>query len=171
MDEHFRPIHGFPGYRVDCKGKVQSCWSRSVHKTLTGNWVSLKPVRRGRYQTVNLSNGVKKVACYVHRLVLEAFVGPCPEGYVCCHNDGNPDNNHLENLRWDSYRANEADKLCHGTRPLGSTARSKLHEEEVLEIRRAKAEGISIHHLATTYGVCRQNIEAIIYRKTWRHIP
>lgn len=50
-----------------------------------------------------------------HRLVLLAFVGPCPEGMECCHRDGNPANNRLTNLRWDTLSANRLDRVRHGT--------------------------------------------------------
>lgn len=51
----------------------------------------------------------------VHRLVLEAFVGPCPEGMEGCHGDGDPTNNSLGNLRWDTATSNQLDKVRHGT--------------------------------------------------------
>jgi HNH endonuclease len=103
MDYTFRIIEGYPGYRVNRDGEVQSRWSRTVYKTLTETWLPLKAVRRGRYLIVNLSDGFKKTSYYVHRLVLLAFVGTCPPGLICCHNDGDPSNNRLLNLRWDTY--------------------------------------------------------------------
>ncbi|MGH8035083.1 MAG: HNH endonuclease signature motif containing protein, partial [Lysobacterales bacterium] len=51
----------------------------------------------------------------VHRLVLEAFVGPCPDGMVGCHNDGDTRNNRLSNRRWDTPGSNNRDKQVHGT--------------------------------------------------------
>jgi hypothetical protein len=51
----------------------------------------------------------------VHRLVLLAFVGPCPPGQQGCHNDGHPANNLPGNLRWDTGRSNMLDKQRHGT--------------------------------------------------------
>ena len=51
----------------------------------------------------------------VHRLVLMAFVGPCPPGMEACHNNGEPADNRLANLRWDSRRANSLDTVRHGT--------------------------------------------------------
>lgn len=51
----------------------------------------------------------------VHRLVLEAFIGPCPDGMVGCHTDGDPLNNRLDNLRWDTPSNNNRDKRAHGT--------------------------------------------------------
>jgi hypothetical protein len=50
----------------------------------------------------------------IHTLVLEAFAGPRPEGMEGCHNDGNPTNNHIDNLRWDTRSANNQDTLRHG---------------------------------------------------------
>jgi hypothetical protein len=113
----------------------------------------------------------KKTSHYVHRLVLQAFVGPNPEGTVCCHNDGDPSNNRLNNLRWDTYRANEQDKLRHGTWLVGSQINAKLTEEEVLEIRRLKSGGATFAALAITYGVSRQNVAAIVHRRAWHHLP
>lgn len=50
----------------------------------------------------------------VHRLVLEAFVGPPEDGEECCHNNGEPQDNRLVNLRWDSRSANIFDMVDHG---------------------------------------------------------
>lgn len=45
----------------------------------------------------------------VGRVVLLALVGPCPEGMECCHFDGDPFNNDLANLRWDTSYGNAQD--------------------------------------------------------------
>lgn len=55
----------------------------------------------------------------VHTLVLSAFVGACPDGLECCHNDGNPANNHVNNLRWDTRKSNVHDMIRHGTMKFG----------------------------------------------------
>jgi hypothetical protein len=47
---------------------------------------------------------------YIHRLVLETFVGPPPDGYECDHIDRNPKNNRLENLRWVTHYDNMQNK-------------------------------------------------------------
>jgi hypothetical protein len=52
---------------------------------------------------------------YVHRLVLEAFVGPCPVGCEALHRDGNPANNTRANLRWGTHTENMRDACAHGT--------------------------------------------------------
>ena len=42
----------------------------------------------------------------VHRLVCEAFNGPCPEGLVCMHLDENSANNVPTNLQWGTPKDN-----------------------------------------------------------------
>lgn len=44
-----------------------------------------------------------------HRLVLEAFVGPPPEGALGLHYDDVPSNNHISNLRWGTATDNAVD--------------------------------------------------------------
>lgn len=51
----------------------------------------------------------------VHKLVLEAFVGPRPPGLEACHNNGDGTDNRVSNLRWDTHKANMADQFKHGT--------------------------------------------------------
>lgn len=51
----------------------------------------------------------------VHVMVLEAFVGPRPDGYHAAHEDGTRDNNRLSNLAWKTPAENAADRRRHGT--------------------------------------------------------
>lgn len=45
--------------------------------------------------------GGKYVRDYIHRLVAEHFIGPCPkDDMVVNHKDGDPFNNHVSNLEW-----------------------------------------------------------------------
>ena len=66
---------------------------------------------RGRSKTCHWTFGSKNNRGYlhvkingklysVHILVLETFVGPCPDGMECDHSDRNRCNNALTNLRW-----------------------------------------------------------------------
>jgi hypothetical protein len=84
-------------------------------------------LHKGRLLTPTISkrDGRRRVWLSVHGrkrlrpiapLVLEAFVGPRPAPNLdCCHGDGNPANDLLGNLRWDTKRANHADSVRHGT--------------------------------------------------------
>ena len=173
MDDSIRPIEGYPGYRVSVGGEVQSCWSRRGRRDrMTGTWLPLEPIRRPcGHLFVNLHRDGTKTARYIHHLVLEAFVGPRPPGLICCHWDGDPTNNRVENLRWDTYQANSDDVLRHGRRRMGETASmAKLKEGQVREIRRLMAEGASPEGLADRFGVGCPNIKAIACGKSWRHL-
>jgi hypothetical protein len=50
----------------------------------------------------------------VHILVLEAFVGPRPDGAYGLHWDDDPSNNRVENLRWGTPSENMYDKVRNG---------------------------------------------------------
>jgi hypothetical protein len=59
----------------------------------------------------NNSNGYLKVTLcghqfLVHRLVLDAFIGSCPEGCEVNHIDSDKKNNVVSNLEWISHKEN-----------------------------------------------------------------
>ncbi len=53
----------------------------------------------------------------IQYLVLEAFVGPRPKGYVCCHRNDDSRDNRLANLYWGTYSDNARDKVANGLDP------------------------------------------------------
>ena len=65
-------------------------------------------VNKSGHIVVTLHDGPRRKRTLLHRVVLETFVGPCPDGMEGGHYDGDPGNNRLENLRWDTRRVNEA---------------------------------------------------------------
>lgn len=127
----YKPVINFGGYRVGTDGSV---WS-----SLRGVWRKLKPwlTTKGRAM-VDLMKDGKPHHRQVHRIVLEAFVGPCPEGMECCHDpDHNPLNNAIVNLRWGTPKENQADSVKHGTKPRGEKSpRSVITESEAREVKR-----------------------------------
>ena len=121
----------------------------------------------GREGVVLCKGGITK-RFQVHRLVLEAWVAPCPKGIEGRHNDGSHLNNRLDNLRWDTRLSNVADKYKHNTQPLGETSvKAKLTENEVRVIRRREYPQ---DLLAKKYGVSQGTISHIQSRKTWKHV-
>jgi NUMOD4 motif-containing protein/HNH endonuclease len=93
------------------------------------------------YHWVTLTKDGKQARFQVHRLVLAAFDGPCPEGQEARHLDGNPANNRWEpgteeeriaaggNLIWGTHSENILDKHRHGTdSQLNKTRCPKDHE-------------------------------------------
>lgn len=115
---------------------------------------------------------IKRKAIKVSRLVLLAFVGPCPHGMEACHNNGIRTDDRLVNLRWDTRRNNHVDKKAHGTFQAGELhGMHKLTGDQVAEIRRAKASGKwhwGSEALARKYGVHRVTVSAIANSRWWK---
>lgn len=168
-DVEYRPVPGFPGYEVGDNGTV-----RSYKKRFGGTMLFpalLRPaMNEAGYEHVVLMLDGRAITRAVHRIVLEAFTGPCPEGMEGCHNDGNPSNNRRENLRWDTSRANIADKESHGTMLRGeSLPSSKLTDLAVVDIRRRFLTTSRIE-LANEYGVTPDTITFAATGRRWPHV-
>lgn len=100
----WKSVPGYEAYEVSDSGQV-----RRRGRLLRGS-----PGKNG-YPVVHLRAPEGGRRAYVHQLVLEAFVGPRPDGAVACHADGTRTNNQVSNLRWDSQSANMGDARRHGT--------------------------------------------------------
>ena len=67
-----------------------------------------------RYHACTLYRDGTAKQVRVHNLVLEAFVGPRPEGAHGCHRDDDVNNNRLENLYWGTPGQNALDMAANG---------------------------------------------------------
>lgn len=168
----FKLVAGFPDY---CVGDDGSIWSRHAtkvprHGIRNNGWRQMR-VRKGPRCLKCLLHGQTHRQTYVHRLVLEAFVGPCPPGMECCHNDGDPSNNALANLRWDTSASNNADKIRHGTWPSGiRNGHSKLQEDDIRAVRSLSRGGMTNKEIAERFGVTQTMIRSIVTGKNWKHV-
>lgn len=86
-----------------------------------------------------------------------------------CHNDGNPKNNWLYNLRWDTHLNNEKDKELHGTRHFGEK-QSYLTELEAIEARRLYSIGYEIPHISHVLNHKYITIYDCVTERTWNHL-
>lgn len=118
-EEVWRPVVGYEGaYEVSNLGRVRSLdrWIERVtgaRQRLRGRILSIQ--FDGRYESVRLKLGGAGRTVRVHQLVTEAFIGPRPDGMEVCHDDGDPRNNRVDNLRYDTHAANSQDRIKHGT--------------------------------------------------------
>jgi hypothetical protein len=158
--EEWRDVVGFEGvYKVSNFGRIQTVKTGKI-KEQTISKTDNRP-----YLSLWKNNKIK--VCRPHKLVLEAFVSVRPDGLECCHNDGNPQNNHLTNLRWDTPKNNHADKIKHGTTNRGEQCgTAKLTLEQVRAIRQdTRLQRI----IAAEYGVKDNTISRIKSFKRWAH--
>lgn len=124
MDEIWLPVVGYESYyevsnigRVRSKDRLVRTGGRTAVRR--GKMLSPYPVKgyKSNYMALMLTVNKKRKRHKIHHLVLEAFVGPRPDGTECCHHDDNPFNNHLDNLRWDTHSANMLDQSRNGRNP------------------------------------------------------
>lgn len=124
MTEQWATIPGYEGfYEVSSIGRVRSV-QRIVSAMRNGQVVEwhlksriIKPRKTSGdncHLLVTLSKNAVHHHVQVHRLVLEAFVGPCPQGMTCLHYNDVADDNRLENLRWGTYSDNMYDCVRNG---------------------------------------------------------
>lgn len=119
-NEQWRAVPGWEGYyEVSDHGRVRSLPRTVPHGRHGTVQVRGRILRQSETESghlrVRLAKGGKTFLYAAHRLVLAAFVGPCPEGLEACHNNGNPKDNRMVNLRWDTREANRRDMFDHGT--------------------------------------------------------
>lgn len=137
--------------------------------------------RKGQILKPSVShNGYHQICLYkngnveyyrLHHLILDTFIGECPEGMEGCHNDGNRLNNRSENLRWASRKENHADKKIHGTHQAGEKNPSvKLKNAQVLEILKYLESGVPKVKIAKMYEVSNTLIGYIHKGRNWKHI-
>lgn len=170
-DERWRPIEGHGQdirqlYEVSDQGRVRSHGRWVRYRTAAGVEVKYwKPGRilrltrfgrRGDYQIVRLCSETGRVNAQVHELVLTAFVGPRPPGLIACHFDGNGSNNTPENLRWDTYSANNFDRVRHGRHP--KTSRTHCPRGH-----RLAPPNLESGHQKTGHRACRACLRALKY--------
>ena len=166
----FANIPGCPFYAASTDGKIWSC--RRGHKTPSKKWRVLKyQITRQGYPRVSISVDGKQRFRYVQQLILESFVGPCPAGMQACHGpDFTKTNTALNNLRWDTKKANEQDKRISGTYRYGArVSGAKLTDSTIAEIL-LRAGDLSGSALAREYGVTPTQICKIIKGKAWKHV-
>ena len=169
MSEIWNPVFGYErSYEVSDAGRVRSI-TRIVangHRWY-GRILKSRPHKFG-YPVVHLRQDGKNQTREIHRLVLESFIGSPPTGMECCHNDGNPRNNQIDNLRWDTRSNNLKDKAKHGTNVRGERCSTvKLCELDVWLIRAIKGDGNS---LARFFDVHNSTISNVRTRRTWSHV-
>lgn len=162
MTEEWKDIPGYEGkYQASTLGRIRSL-DRRVRVVAHGKETTrlmrgrvLRPWRVGSCGHVGVDLGCEARAVPVHKLVALTFIGPRQEGMDVCHNDGNPTNNAVSNLRYDTRSENNKDILRTGGR-LG-----KLNLKEVDKIRELQEEGAKRSEIAKRFGISVRAVSRI----------
>lgn len=127
----------------------------------------LKPCKSDKYghMVIHIGYDGKKENVFVHKMVLLAFVGDCPKGMECCHNNGEASDNRLENLRWDTHLSNNQDRKKHGTYSYGENhPMAKLTQNQVDKIRSSDK---SIKEISEEFGIGKSQAHRIKKNVCW----
>ena len=172
-----KKIPGFSDYFISDNGEVYSIAARA-NRGRPKQPIKKKVHKCFGYYKVQLNKYGMAHKRFVHRLVLETFVGKCPNGSQCRHLDGNRLNNNLSNLKWGTRKENQADRILHGTDNRGERhSLSKLKERDIPIIRmlakkinkkvRKIDNGGNYAEIAKRFNVCRSTIEHVVLGSTW----
>lgn len=140
--------------------------------------------KSGRMLRVRSGNGYNQAAIcsdgtrvyrFVHKMIVEAFIGPIPVKQQVNHKNGNKLDNRVENLEIVS----PAENVLHAYRVLNAIPRrqgerhpnAKLTDDAVRSIRRDYAAGVaSSPVLAERHQVNVALIWRIVNRRAWAHL-
>lgn len=163
--EDTKLIPEYPSYQITNAGRV---WSDPKGtRNSKGMWLS--PGKSVGYLTVVLVKNGKHRSHGIHRLVLETYVGPCPDGMEACHNNGDRLDNRVSNLRWGTRQDNMLDAVKHGT--LSRSHATKLTECDVrMIIYMYRTEEFTQQEIADIYGIHVPHVSDIVNGKRWKHL-
>jgi hypothetical protein len=170
FEERWLPVVGAEGeYEVSDRGRVLSL-ERITRRRLSGGGMrncrvqqrilSLR-VHPDGHLTVHVGKGNR----YVHTLVLEAFVGPRPEGKECRHLNGNPADNRLDNLCWSTHSRNGLDVKYHR-----EPRNWRLSPEDSREVKVRLRAGARVVDVAKAFGVSVGCISSIKFGRSHRDV-
>lgn len=169
MDERWLRVPGESNYWVSDHGRVYGP-GRGGHGQF------LNPVLQHDYYKVTLAHGGSKEDERVNRLVALAFIENPNNLPIVMHMDNDPENNHVDNLKWGTHSENN--KYCWdcGRHPDTLTDESR---EKAMQVRRTPVVSIDVetgermifasqHDAARVLGVSQQHIWGVLngYRKT-----
>lgn len=172
--ETWRPIPGWEDrYEVSDAGRVRSLDCIIVNQfqvpyrregKVRALWTDPKGYR---HATLYRANVGKRFS--VHRLVMLAFRGECPEGHMVCHENGDPSDNRLANLRYGTNSSNQLDRAKHGTHARGTRSVTNRHSEDDIRAMRAlySSGRYSQREIGNMYGIRQAAVSAIVNRRVW----
>jgi len=191
QEEVWKDVVGYEGiYQVSNTGRVKSLArantyfnpyaGRDCTRFYKERLMKLKTNRTG-YVVAHLRDEANSKESWppVHRLVAEAFIPNYENKPTVNHKDGVKVNNSVSNLEWATHSENTQHAFDMGlakpcrtqkSRFGSASPQAKLTEQQVLEIRKLRACGMTLVSIAERYGVAFSQVDRICKRESWKHI-
>jgi len=131
--EVWLPVPGWElAYEVSSYGRIRSLdRAESIGMAVRSRRGCILKTRCGNsgYQQVHLHKMGKRKAASIHRLVCEAFHGPCPAGMEARHLNDVKHDNRAENLAWGTKSQNSHDARSNNHHPQARKTHCKWGHE------------------------------------------
>lgn len=175
MVEEWRSVRIDPRYDVSNFGRVRSYCYGPIPRLR-----KLSKNRKG-YLVCTFSQRSLRT---VHRLVADAFIGPCPAGQEVRHKDDNPSNARADNLEYGTRSDNHQDCIKRGRdcpvrgeknhfAVYTDTQIARLKNLVGALPRSGKSQRLArgtIDALVLETGVSRSTVRCVLLGARWRHV-
>jgi len=175
--EEWKIVPSWPDYEASSLGRVRRT---KAHARPAYYIQKLRMV--GHYLNATVYRDKVPTKLPVHRLVCEAFHGPCPsDKKLVAHANGDPLDNRPSNLRWATYAENRADDRRHGKLEFGDahwSRRARAAGERPAycarltpdDVRRIRSSNKSYRQWGRELGVRATTVRAAKLGLTWKDI-
>ena len=161
-----KEIKWFPGYQIDEKGNIYSMIQRANQPKPTVPRL-LNVYDSAGYKAIRLVKNGKPHKRFIHRLLLETFVGAPKQGQHCRHLNGDKKDNRLKNLVWGTRSENMMDRVRHGTDNRGEKhGMNKYSKAQVLAIRKM-CQTMQRKDVANQLGIPTSAVISICNGRGW----
>jgi len=169
-----KKIPNFPGYYANSSGLIYTKKIKGGRGKIGNKLRILKCSDNKDYPKVILCKNGKKYTRFIHRLVLETFIGPCPEGMEACHKNDQSYDNRIDNLEWNTKLSNVKNRQRRGNYkglPGEKCNFAKLNKYQVRVIKRLlELNTLYQKEIGKIFGVCGSTISTINVGQNWRHL-
>lgn len=172
--EEWKPIGSLNNrYEASNYGNIRNSSTHKILKQFINKFgykiLTVRPIPK---QQINIR---------VHRVVAEAFLGKCPDGYVVNHKDGDKSNNNIDNLEYVTPSENNQHALNNNLRshPHNFSNMKRGENHYNASITEEQAKYILRLHKETHFGARKLSkmtnisigaIGNLIAGRSWKHL-